>query len=96
MHIVYLESTREDLLWLRHYYEVVFPEGRQTAQTRFHSTEQLLLTNPFIGHKTHIKDVYEFSIPKTPFSYIYRVKPQYIAVMRIWDERQGGRKEVEE
>ncbi len=83
MRIVYLESTRDDLLWMRHYYEVIFPQGRENAQTKFHSTEQLLLTHPFTGHKTHIKDVYEFSIPKTPFSYIYRVKPDHIAVLRI-------------
>ena len=88
MNIVYLESSRDDLLWMRHYYESVFPEGRSRAQKQFHAVENLLLANPFIGHETHRKDVREFLIPKTPFSFIYRVRPVRIEVLRVWDERQ--------
>ncbi len=89
MRIVYLESAREDLLWMRHYYEVVFSEGLSNARSQFHAIEQLLLANPFMGHKTHRKDVYEFPIPKTPFSYIYSVSTVHIAILRVWDERRG-------
>ncbi len=88
MHIVYLESTVNDLTWMRHYYETVFPEGLKKAQQQFHATEALLTDNPFIGHPTHRKGVREFSIPQTPFSYIYRIQPNRIEVLRVWDERQ--------
>lgn len=95
MRIVYLASTRDDLLWMRQYYEIVFPEGRKKAQQQFHTVEVILLSNPFIGHETHRKSVREFSIPKTPFSYIYRTFPDRIEVLRVWDERQDHSKLVE-
>ena len=88
MKIVYLSSTREDLLWLRRHYEQVFPEGLVRAQKQFHSMESLLAGNPQIGHPTHRDDVRELSIPRTPFSYIYRVVQDRIEILRIWDERQ--------
>lgn len=88
MKIVYLESTINDLLWMRHYYESIFPDGRVRARKQFHSLEALLIAHPFIGAQLQQKNVREFSIPKTPFSYIYRVQPEYIEILRIWDERQ--------
>lgn len=88
MKLVYLESAQKDLFWVRRYYESVFPEGRQRAQQQFKKIEVLLAENPFVGHKTHREQVRELSIPKTPFSYIYRVREHQIEVLRIWDERQ--------
>lgn len=88
MQLLYLESARDDLLWMRHYYETVFPEGLVRAQKQFHAIEGLLLSSPFIGHATHHKDVREFSVSKTPFSFIYRPFPDRIEVLRVWDERQ--------
>ena len=90
MQIVYLSSTRADLLWLRRYYEQIFPEGRTRAKKQFRSMESLLMANPQIGHPTHRNDVREISIPRTPFSYIYRLKEDRIEILRIWDERQEG------
>ena len=95
MKIVYLANTRDDLLWMRQYYEIIFPEGSKNAQKQFHAVEDILLANPFIGHETHRKSVREFSIPKTPFSYIYRAFPDRIEVLRIWDERQDRSKLAE-
>lgn len=73
---------------MRQYYESIFPEGRKKAQYQFHAIEQLLIENPFIGHELQQKNVREFSVPKTPFSYIYRTIPERIEILRIWDERQ--------
>ena len=95
MKIVYLKSARDDFLWMKQYYDVVFPEGEKTAQNQFHAIENLLLTNPFIGHGTHLKNVREFGIPKTPFSIIYRVQPDRIEVLRVWDQRQDRAKLTE-
>ena len=70
------------------YYEDIFPEGLRRAQTQFHATELLLAENPYIGYPTHREGVREFSVPKIPFSYIYRIEQDRIEVLRIWDERQ--------
>jgi plasmid stabilization system protein ParE len=77
---------------MRQYYEIVFSGGRLNAQKQFHAVENTLMSNPFIGHETHRKSVREFSIPKTPFSYIYRAFPDRIEVLRVWDERQDRSK----
>ena len=73
---------------MRQYYENVFPEGRVKAQKLFHATELLLSDTPYIGHATHRKGVREFSIPKIPFSNIYRIRQDRIEVLRICDERR--------
>ena len=95
MNILYLASARDDLVWMRHYYGAVFPEGQKNVQKQFHAVENALLANPFIGDSTHSKDVRELAIPKTPFSFIYRVFPDRIEVLHIWDERRDRAKLVE-
>ncbi len=92
MRIIYLETTVDDFLWMRQYYEVIFPQGHVNVQRQFRAIEKTLLANPFIGHEMHRSDVREFSIPKTPFSYIYRAFPDRIEVLRVWDERQDRAK----
>ena len=93
MQIIYLDSSVEDLIWFRHYYKMIFPSGDENARRQVRSIEQLLLDNPDIGHPTHRRDIREFSIPKTPFSFIYRHKSEVIEIIRVWDERQD-RKEL--
>ena len=88
MRVIYLETALDDLIWMRHYYENIFPTGARNAQQQFHSCQQLLLENPDIGHSTHRPGVREFSIPRIPFSFIYRPMPDRIEVLRVWDERQ--------
>lgn len=91
MRIVYLQSAAQDIAWFRHYYRSVFPSGSEKARAQLKSLQQLLATNPYIGHisETH-KGGLEFHISKTPFSLIYRVTETQIEVLRLWDERQGG------
>ena len=88
MKIVYLESARDDLVWFRHYYMAVFPEGAEKAKSHFKVVEQTLLAHPFIGHKVR-EDMYELPLTKTPFTFVYRVKDHRIEVLRVWDDRQG-------
>ncbi len=92
MEVVYLESARDDLLWFRRYYEEVFTAGSERAKKQFVAVERLLKENPFIGKEAHRPNVREFSIPKIPFSFIYRVQSQCIEVLRVWDERRDSRK----
>ncbi len=87
MELIFLERTKQDFLWVRKYYEQIFPEGAKNALMQFDLMEELLLNNPYIGRKKY-DDVRMLPIPKTPFSYRYRVTSTHIEVIRIWDERQ--------
>jgi len=91
MRIVYLPSTRPDLLWFRQYYQVVFTEGDAQARVHFHAMQRLLISNPYIGRKVDgQQNVRELQIARTPFSVIYRVTTNQIEVLRVWDSRQSS------
>jgi plasmid stabilization system protein ParE len=91
MKIVFLESAAQDILWFRYYYQSVFPEGSAKARDRLKAIQTTLAANPYIGQPSDtVKTVREFSIPRTPFTLIYRVTPTQIEVLRLWDTRQGN------
>ena len=87
MRLVYLPSATRDLLWLRQYYERVFPEGAARARERIHAVEELLLDNPHLGRPTHRPDVRRLRITRTPFSFVYRPTAARIEVLRVIDGR---------
>jgi plasmid stabilization system protein ParE len=87
MQLVYLPSCRRGLLWLRHYYERVFPEGAANAHSRILATERLLLDNPYIGRATHRPGVRRIAIARTPFLLVYRPTAERIEIMRVIDSR---------
>ena len=88
MKLVFLPSARVDLLWMRRYYTRIFPEGAQQAAAQYARTRNLLRRNPLIGHAADdIEGIREYSIPRMPFSFIYRVGDDRIEVLRVWDER---------
>ena len=87
MRIVYLRSATGDLLWLRTYYERVFPEGAAKAREAVRRMEGLVLDNPFIGTATHRPEVRRLRIARTPFFVLYRPTPERIEVLRVIDSR---------
>ena len=66
MRLVYLPSTRGDLLWLRHYYARVFPAGAAAARTRMLAMERLILDNPHLGRPTHRAGVRRLPVVSRP------------------------------
>lgn len=86
MELIFLSKTKQDFLWVHKYYQRVFPEGAKNALAQFDAMEELLLNNPYIGRKKY-GDVRTLPIPRTPFSYRYRVTSTHIEVIRIWDDR---------
>lgn len=89
MKLLYLDTTTQDIAWISHYYEQVFPEGRLAFRKHFYAMEELLKENPLLGVRHELfKGVRELRIYKTPFSFIYRVKNDHIEVLRIWDQRR--------
>lgn len=88
MKLVFLPSTRSDLAWMRTYYTQVFPDGAKRAAEQYHRASGIARDNPLVGHPVEdIGDIREFSIPRTPFSLIYRVVEDRIEVLRVWDQR---------
>lgn len=90
MKIVFLESAVQDIQWFRYYYRSVFPAGSVKARDQMRALQVMLAANPYAGHPSDTaKSVREFTIPRTPFTVIYRVMPTQIEVLRLWDTRQG-------
>jgi plasmid stabilization system protein ParE len=91
MKIVFLESSAQDLAWFRLYYRAVFPDGAGRAGHQVKAMLTALAANPYLGHPGETgRAVRELSFPKTPFVLIYRVTPNQIEVLRLWDSRRGG------
>jgi plasmid stabilization system protein ParE len=89
MQLIFLPSTEPDFRWIQHYYASIFPQGKQTAQQHIRAAMRLLNENPYVGQANpEHAGVRELSINKTPFSIIYRLTPQSIEVLRLWDQRQ--------
>jgi plasmid stabilization system protein ParE len=88
MKIAYLALAKSDLRWFKIYYMKTFPEGKKTAEAHFIQAQTALKTNPFIGHSSErIAGVRELHIPKTPFTFIYRVREDVIEILRVFDNR---------
>jgi len=90
MKIVFLEDAGRDIQWVRFYYQSVFPDGSSRARAHLKAIQTTLAANPYAGRPSDTwDDVRELSIPRTPFSLIYRVTPTQIEILRLWDIRQG-------
>ncbi|MFG6515399.1 type II toxin-antitoxin system RelE/ParE family toxin [Sulfitobacter sp. TB366] len=52
--------------------------------------QKTLAANPYAGDPNDLREsVRELSIPRTPFTLIYRVAPTQIEILRLWDTRQN-------
>ena len=88
MQIIFLAQTKADLRWFKRYYTQTFPAGRENANRQYRAFLKLLSERPTIGHPTEDGEgVREYSIPRTPFSALYRVFEDRIEIMRIYDQR---------
>lgn len=90
MEIRFLRSAASDIAWMRYYYRSVFPEGSQAARKNYHAARLALTASPHIGHSVEDADgIREYHIPRTPFSFVYRVNRDHIEVIRVLDKRSG-------
>jgi len=94
MQIVYLESSLNDIEWMRFYYSNIFPAGKKQASTHVKRSEQIITNHPHIGQLFDAKkNVRELVIDKTPFSFLYRINEDRIEILRLWDQR-GSRSKL--
>ena len=84
MKLVFLPSTRSDLLWMRTYCSRIFPDGARLAAEQYLRASGVIRDNPLAGHPVEgMAGVRKFPIPRTPFSFIYRVGDDRIEVLRV-------------
>ena len=73
---------------MRAYYVHIFPDGAKRAADQYRKTCGIISENPLVGRPVEeIEGVREFSIPRIPFSFIYRIVEDRIEVLRVWDQR---------
>lgn len=88
MKLVFLPSTRDDLSWMRTYYARTFPGGARRAAEGYFEACSLVRDHPAVGKSVEgMPGVRELLIPRTPFSFMYRVTKDRIEVLRVWDQR---------
>lgn len=88
MNIIFLASARNDLVWFRHYYERVFPEGAARAQVHYRKSLTLLRRHPFAG-SLDMGGYRRLPISRTPFTLVYRTRQDSIEVLHIRDGRSN-------
>ncbi len=88
MRLIYLDTTKPDLGWLREYYRSTFPQGSALAARQYLKTIRILVANPYIGRPIGQDDLRKLVIPKTPFSLFYRIVEDRIEIARVWDQRR--------
>lgn len=73
---------------MRTCYAHVFPGGAKHAADPYRRICGIIRENPLVGRPVEeIEGVREFSIPRTPFSFVYRIVEDRIEVLRVWDQR---------
>ena len=73
---------------MRTCYAHIFQHGAKRAAAQYRRTCGILRENPLAGRPVEeMEGVREFSMPRTPFSFIYRVVDDRIEVLRVWDQR---------
>jgi toxin ParE1/3/4 len=83
----FLSSTVQDLDWFRAYYLNAFPQGARNASSRLLKARTLLESHPMVGKAGKFPGTRELFISKTPFKFVYRVRKDWVEVLRVWDTR---------
>jgi toxin ParE1/3/4 len=87
MKVVFLESARHDLDWFKRYYSQIFPDGARQAAAHYKAAKTLLAHHPEIGRQSDTDGLREFTIPRTPFSFVYSIRNDRIEILRLLDGR---------
>ncbi|HVW58067.1 MAG TPA: type II toxin-antitoxin system RelE/ParE family toxin [Rhizobiaceae bacterium] len=89
MRIVFLPTTGPDFDWLTEYYLSIFPEGGPGAYRRLERALTNLSDNPRLGKAIARTEYRTYSVPRTPFSLIYRIGDAAIEILHVWDQRSN-------
>jgi plasmid stabilization system protein ParE len=89
MRIVFLPTTAPDFDWITEYYLSNFPEGGPKAYHRLERALANLSVNPRMGKAIARTEYRQYSVPRTPFSLIYRISGDAIEILHVWDQRSN-------
>ena len=89
MRIVFLPTTARDFEWITDYYLSIFPEGGLKAYRHLDRGLSNLSDNPRLGKAIARTGYRQYSVPRTPFSLIYRIGGEAIEILHIWDQRSN-------
>lgn len=89
MRIVFLPTTAPDFEWITEYYLSVLPEGGPNAYRRLDRALSNLSDNPRLGKAIAGSGYRQYSVPRTPFSLIYRIGDDAIEIWHVWDQRSN-------
>lgn len=87
MKLIFLASTRDDLAWFEEYYRDVFRAGADRATRQFSKATKTLSDHPYLGRPLKNDRLRSYSVPRIPFTIVYRVTDEQIEIVRVWDQR---------
>lgn len=88
MRVRFLNSSADDITWMRRYCRAIFPEGSKNGQKNYAAGLNAIKENPFAGHPSEaIEGAREYHILRTPFTFVYLVRKDGIEVLRVLDRR---------
>jgi plasmid stabilization system protein ParE len=89
MRIVFLPTVTPDFEWIVEYYLEIFPEGGPKAYRQLDRALSNLSDNPRLGKAIARTGYRQYSVPRTPFSLIYRIGDEAIEILHVWDQRSN-------
>ncbi len=88
MKIVFLDAAKLDLRRFKRHCTTIFPEGRRNADQQYRALLKLLKSCPMIGEPADdFRTAREHPVKNTPFTVIYRIRPEHIEILRLPDQR---------
>ncbi|MEP5757789.1 MAG: type II toxin-antitoxin system RelE/ParE family toxin [Litoreibacter sp.] len=88
MQTKFLDGTKADLRWFKQYYSQVFPAGRTKADQQYRALLIFLKSQPYIGRPNEEwPGVFEYVLPRIPFTVLYRINDETIEIMRLYHQR---------
>ena len=89
MRVVWSPQAREDLREIYLYIAEENPSAARLVQARVKKLVAFLKDNPHIGYPGRVPKTRELVIPRTPYIVPYRLRDDYIEILRVY---HGARK----
>ena len=91
-----MDAAKPDLRWFKRHCITIFPESRRNAGQQYRALLKHLKSCPMIGEPADdFRNAREHPVKNTPFTEIYRIRPEHIEILRLSDQRSrfsNGRK----
>jgi len=86
----YSRRALHEFTWFKAYYETLTKESHDAAMAHFFKLLILLHAHPEMGRPAESTERRSFSIPKTPFTLLYRKRGEILEIGRLIDQRSSN------